>query len=349
MTIVTVDQLDLAAQTSLEFHMNKMKVKRQNEQERPLYDDLVRAKKNFPGGKDFLTERVTFEYVTTTQGVVNDSSVSYGNPAKMATAYYPWKIVHAGITVSHHELLKNGINVVDSLTGEKTTPITGRDAFALADILDYKVGDLLGGWEEDLDKTFWGDGTSDGAKMPGIRSIIVDNPAASVTVGGIDQAQQPKWRNYAHLNINTTTPSNQNIVIALQKGFRQMRKHAKAGVKHKIYAGSDFIDAYHDEIRAKGTYTDRGFMSQIDPSMPEGGKFSNQGIKYTPTLDDLGLSKYCFVLDMNSINFRVVDNNWMKMHHPARPAEKYTLYKAITAVGGITCNQRNTSGVFSIL
>jgi hypothetical protein len=36
------------------------------------------------------------------------------------------------------------------------------------------------------------------------------------------------------------------------------------------------------------------------------------------------------------------------MHNPARPADKYVLYRAKTWVGGLVARQRNTSGVYAI-
>lgn len=38
----------------------------------------------------------------------------------------------------------------------------------------------------------------------------------------------------------------------------------------------------------------------------------------------------------------------MKRHNPARPADKYVMYRALTWVGGLVCRQRNANGVYSI-
>jgi hypothetical protein len=44
----------------------------------------------------------------------------------------------------------------------------------------------------------------------------------------------------------------------------------------------------------------------------------------------------------------VMEGEDMKKHNPARPADKYVLYRAQTWTGGLVCRQRNTSGVYSI-
>jgi hypothetical protein len=70
---------------------------------------------------------------------------------------------------------------------------------------------------------------------------------------------------------------------------------------------------------------------------------------YDPLLDDLGRSKYGYVLDMKNINLWAMEGEWMKNHTPARPPEKYVMYRAITCTGGMCAGQLNTSGVYSIL
>jgi len=66
-------------------------------------------------------------------------------------------------------------------------------------------------------------------------------------------------------------------------------------------------------------------------------------------LDDLSKSKYCYALDLDAIRLRPMDGEWMKKHTPARPPEKYVLYRALTSTGGLIANQLNTSGVYAIL
>jgi hypothetical protein len=71
-------------------------------------------------------------------------------------------------------------------------------------------------------------------------------------------------------------------------------------------------------------------------------------VQYEPQLDDLGYAKYGYVLDLNAIKWQPMQNEEMRTHNPERPPEKYVLYRAVTTTGGITANQLNTSGVYSI-
>ena len=69
---------------------------------------------------------------------------------------------------------------------------------------------------------------------------------------------------------------------------------------------------------------------------------------YDPTLDDNSQSKYGYVLDCKTIMPMVMEGEDMKQHNPARPEDKYVIYRAVTWTGGLICNQRNANGVYSI-
>ena len=69
-------------------------------QERPLYDALRSAQKNFPGGKANISLPVKGEFATTVQGFSHDDTVNYVNPANIKRVQYPWREHHGGITLT---------------------------------------------------------------------------------------------------------------------------------------------------------------------------------------------------------------------------------------------------------
>lgn len=156
------------------------------------------------------------------------------------------------------------------------------------------------------------------------------------------------WRNRARLAVDSSTPSNQNLVNALQTDFRQLRRYGK-GPTH-LFAGSDFMAAFEAELRNKGNYTLEGWAKngKIDASIADIA-FKGLEIVYTPQLDDLSRSKYMYALDLDAIQLRPMEGEWEKMHTPARPPEKYVMYRAMTSTGGLIAKQLNTSEVISIL
>ncbi len=119
--------------------------------------------------------------------------------------------------------------------------------------------------------------------------------------------------------------------------------------EHMMFAGSDFLDALEKELRVNGTYTQNGWSSSgaIDVSVAD-SNFKGVTINYDPTLDDEGEAKLLYTLDMNAIRPMYMDGERDKRHSPSRPHDKYVMYRAVTDVLGLVCNQRNTSGIISI-
>lgn len=344
----TVRELEFAANSALEFYMNKGSVADQAIQNKPLLKKLRSNAKSFPGGKDNISVAVQGQYPSSFQGFVADDEVTYGNPTEVKRAIYPWKLVHDGIKVTMHELLKDGISIVDTTSGKNTSEHSKRDLTVLVNMFENKISTFKEGNDKAFNLMCWRNGTQDPKLVPGVTSFIVDDPTAAVNVGGLDQATNTWWRNYAALNINASTPSNQNLTNALQKAWRQMMRYANTTPQWEFYCGSDFLEAYEKERREKGTYSLDGFMGgQQDNGMAD-TFFKKIPMQYDPTLDDEGKSKFGYLIDHAQVKLMPIDGEDNKNHSPARPEDKYVLYRAMTWVGGLVCTQRNTSGVFSI-
>jgi hypothetical protein len=136
------------------------------------------------------------------------------------------------------------------------------------------------------------------------------------------------------------------VVNTLRTEYRQLRRFG--GNPNLWLAGSDWLDRMELEAKAKGNYTDTGWAQsgRMDMSVADMA-FKGNAVEYDPTLDDLGLAKYLFVLDTRRLFPKVVDGENMKKHSPARPENKYTFYRAVTWVGGLICSQRNAHGVYA--
>jgi len=321
--------------------------KDQTLQDRPLFDALTKAPKTFGAGKDNITARVSGSFDVTMEGYAHDDEQNYSNPATLKQAQTPWREVGAGISTTLTELKKYGVTVVDSMNSARTTTHSDAEMAALVDVIEYKNSQLNEGARRSLAEMFWRDGTQDAKAIPGILSFILDSPSTGTTFG-IDRAANSWWRNRASLAIDSSTASNQNLVNTLQKEFRQLRRYA-ASPKHVFLAGSDFMDAFEKELRSKGNYTLEGWANQkmIDASVADIA-FKGIKIQYEPLLDDLSRAKYGYVLDMSAIKLWQMEGEWMKNHTPARPPEKYVMYRAITCTGAILASQLSSSGVYSI-
>ena len=343
----TVQELENIANATLDHHLDRGKIYSQTIQDKPLLNMFDKKAKTFPAGKEFLTVRVKGEYTTTIQGFSHDDSVSYSNPANIKMATFPYKRIHSGIEVTFDELQRNGISISETTTGRGESRHSDREVTALADLLDDKVEDMMEGRARGMNGMFWRDGTQDSELVPGIKSFILTNPTSATIVGGIDQSTNTWWRNRVSLNLSTASPQNSTIAQALQVEFRQLKRYGSP--KHMLFAGSSFLDALEKELRYNGTYTDNGWAGKgsIDISIAD-TEFKGMVINYDPTLDDEGEAKYLYIIDTAAIYPMYMDGERNKRHSPARPHDKYVMYRAITDVVGLVCRQRNTSGIVTI-
>jgi hypothetical protein len=343
----TVAEVENIANSTLDFYLERRKVEAQTLQDKPLLKAMRAAEKTFPGGKELLTGAAKFDYTTTIQGFENDDEVDYANPTNTKRYSYPWKLIHSGIQFSMHECAKDGISISDTTNGKGESEHSDRELTALVNILEEKFDDMMEGTDRGFNEMYWADGSADPKLVPGVTSFVLNDPTSATVVGGIDQSSNTGWRNRASLALDASTPSNNVVTTKLQKEYRQLRRYG--GNPTLWLAGSDFIEALEKELRASGTYTQDGFMSKgkTDTGMAD-ISFKRNAIMYDPTLDDLGKSKYLYVLDPKVFQPWVVDGENMKKHFPARPENKYVFYRAMTWMGGLVCKKRNALGVYSI-
>ena len=331
---------------AIDFHAEKGKVKAQSKQDKPLLEFLKGRDKPFPGGKDYITVRAKGIYSTTPMGLSGDDTVTYGNPTNIKTASYPWMFIHSGIQFTKHELAKAGITVTDT-NGSNTSSKTDAEMIQLADVMEDKLDDMEEGTDRGMNVMYWRDGTQDALEIPGITSFILNDPTTATVVAGIDQSANSWWRNRASLAMTATTASDLNVTNILQREVRQLRRYG--GRPTKGLAGSDFLEWMEKELRSKGNFTQEGWAKtgKIDMGTAD-IVFKGIEFEYDPTLDDLSKAKYLYLLDPKTIIKRTVTGEDWQRHTPSRPEDKYVFYRAKTYMGGLTCNQRNANGVYSI-
>jgi hypothetical protein len=136
----------------------------------------------------------------------------------------------------------------------------------------------------------------------------------------------------------------------MDKEVRQRGKYKNGSTKWRYFCGSDFIDAYKFELRSNGYYSQTGWDGgNSDGSMPD-PKHGGLPLEWDPTMDDLGLNKRCYAIDMGKTGLRLMymDGQRMKKHNPARPYDRMTLYNGLSMTGLMIAKQLNTSGVYDI-
>ena len=173
------------------------------------------------------------------------------------------------------------------LNSASTSNHSGRDATVLANLLEDKLDDMMEGYSRGMNDLLYGDGSGSAAALAGIRSIILDNPAATgSTVGGLSTVSNTWWRNRANVAISTTA-TGQELIETLHTEMRQLKRFG--GKPSLALCGSAFLDRLADELRRNGNYSNTGFARYQDISMGE-ITYNGMVFQYDPTLDDLTIT-----------------------------------------------------------
>jgi hypothetical protein len=350
----TAGELTNIANAAMDYFV-KGKAFAQSIQEKPLLNALINKQETFPGGKGKISIPVQFDYDTSSfAGYTHNDTVTYTNPANLKRAEYAWKEIHAGISLTLTELKHDGISVVDSLSSKGTSNHSERDLTVLTGLLDNKLADMAEGWTREFDKMLHLDGTQDAKEVAGIAHLISSDGVTGLApttgvVGGIDRATTALWRNRSFTGTNkiTASASTQALTKALRKELRQLRRYG--GTPDLVICGSQFLEALETEIHEKGTYTQNGFAKGVndigmtDIFMQGVGRFI-----YDPALDDNAKSKFAYFIDTKNVKLKVMEGEDRKTHNPARPANQYVLYRAMTWTGGLVARQLNGCGVYEV-
>lgn len=343
----TEAELANIANASLDFYM-KGPALEQSLQDRPLLDKLLSDSVSFPGGKEFIRKNVKGEYTTEFQGYSHDMQVGYQNPANIKQTQWKWYELHEGISVTESELKVDGISITDEF-GENQSEHSEREMTAITGLMQDKMNDLVEGGMRSLNLIAWRDGTQDSLVFPGMQHIISGSPTTGI-LAGIDRAANSWWRNRARVGSSKVTASDtsQTLLRTIQDDILQLRRYG--GKPNLWLGGSTAFNKLTLELRAKGNPTFTNFTTK--GAMEGGqGEIAIMGLGtfvYDPTLDDLSLQDYMYMVDRRHLKLFVMEGEKMKKRAPARPYDRYVLYRAITLTGCMGADQLNCHEVMQV-
>lgn len=350
----TAAELTNITNSALDHYMDRGKVHSQFIQNKPMLKAFDEAAGTFPGGKEFVSLAVKAgQGGLALTGYTHDDQVSYGNPTPVRRINFPWREHFIGMGLTHTELKHDGITVIENGGSQRTSEKDGREEQALANILEEKIEVMAEDYAVSLDGLIHGDGSSDAKALAGIRAFILDDPDTGST-GGLSRVTNSWWQNRARTaagsTVITSTPANGGALLqVLQSEQRQLDRYA-SNRKSRKFAGSDFIGALEVELRANGQYTRQGWMSggvKADGAMPA-VTFDGVTIEYDPTLDNLGLAKRMYDIDMSAIKLLYMSGEKMKKANPARPHDRFVMYQGMSTTAVMVCKRLNSSGVYDI-
>lgn len=323
--------------------------------ERPLLAKLMKGKKTFPGGKQFITEQVRFQYDSNFQWYFGDDSVTYNRKDTVRQTQFPWAGAHDGFSLNEDLLLANGITVTDN-SGPSTN--SGAEMLQLTNLFEENIETLRLGFEESLDYDLHLDGSQDAKSIAGLDLLIALDPTTG-TVGGIDRATNEWWRNNA---VSGST----EIVEDMEKMWRDCTLNG--GRPDFILAGANFVDAFRvaakDEISRYTILKTSGQNAQMDPSIEAqatstGLHFQGVPIVWDPTFEMLdganagssattAYSDRCYMINTKHMTLRPAAGHDMVARKPDRMYNDYIWYWGLTFKGALTINRSNCHGVISI-
>ncbi|GAB3054132.1 hypothetical protein GCM10027214_16780 [Stenotrophomonas tumulicola] len=323
--------------------------------DRPLANWLIRNKKDSIFGNGVFNEKIRYTNDSNYQNYSGDDQVTYNR--KKTTRLAPYQAYEAfdGFTLNETELANNGI----ILTDDRNAVMTEAEKIQIVNILTENRTTLKDGFQENWDIEVHMDGSTNPKAVPGLDALVSTTPAVG-TVGGIDAAATPYWRNWADMGISTATAG--NLIQRMETLWRKTIAYGKMGAPDFIPMGSEMYDALQaDALKVMGRQITIGPSSSgggvtLDPTTKE-LRFKNVLVVWDPTfdaLDDLvGVianpwKKRGYFLNSKTIKLRPVQGRWMISRTPPRVYDRHTHYFGVTAHYGLTMKKRNSNAVFSI-
>lgn len=352
----TSEEIATAGKTSLDFYMKNNPID-QIAIERPLLRKLNEKKKTFPGGKQYAVEQLRKSYGSNFQWFNGSKVVTYNKRKNIEQAQFPWRSAHDGFALDEDRLIQNGITIIEG----KTKTASGAEVLQLTNLLEEENEALRLGFEEKFDQQLHLDGTADADSLVGLDALVSLTPAVG-TVGGINAATDPYWRNHAATGLTTTTTTG-TILDLMEIGHRACIRNG--GMPDFYLAGSAFIDGFRNfMLKTYGRINYGG----VEQKKIEGGGGHNEGTRtglyfhnvefiWDPVFAELDAAyapvipweKRFYMLNMRHLSLRPVDGQDMITRKPPRAYDKYEYYWGLTWRGALCTNRRNAQAVFSLV
>jgi hypothetical protein len=340
----------------LDFYVKKGPLM-QTMQERPLLAMLESGKETFPAGKDLISGAVQGTVMSDTAGFfagyAEDDALTFQQPDNILRYSFSWYELNAGFKLSWTEMKKDGITVGDN---SKMSEHSGADAVRIAgSLFKARLANYVESWARSMNDMCWRDGSQDAKAVPGVLSILTDVPNAGTT-GGLERATYTWWRHRARLGALAVTANtgpkiassatDQTLTKTLRSELRQLRRYG--GRPNKALCGSGFIEKLENEVAEKGIYTQEGFVNKgkTDLGMAEISLRGLGTFEYDPTLDDLGYTNRCYIMDTRHLKLRPMVGEENKLLEPERPYNYAAYFRTMTWTGGLIADQLNCHGVY---
>lgn len=317
--------------------------------DRPLLQWLNAKKKNFPGAKQYVVEKLRTTNDSNFQWFAPDGQVSYNRKRTLNKANFAWGSAHDGFGLTEEELLQNYISVTDN--AQNAQPTTD-ETKQFVNLIKENTETLKLGFNEKFDYALHLDGTQDAEAIPGLDAIVSTTPTTGI-VGGINRASAVYWRNQASTGIAATT----GVLTSEMNKIWLACQRIGGSKPDKIIAGTKFITAYRTELLATQRVDVTGKIGGL--ALDAGAQdlyFMGVKVEWDPVMDDLQAAlnptinwdKRCYFLNSKTIKLRPAEGQDMVGRKPPRAYDRYTHYWGVTWRGAMTTVNPGANAVLSV-
>lgn len=251
---------------------------------------------------------------------VSDSEV-------LTAALYDWKQANANIVISGLQMRNNSGSTQKKHNLLKSKMLNGEITM-----------------KNNVAKSIFSDGTGNGGKeLTGLQALVSDNPASS-TVGGIDAAENPFWRNQAY-SLSTdggveADAAPADVLAAMDEMMLRTTRNSER--PDLIVASADFYKLYKQATQSiKRIVEEKG--TQIGDASFTAVEYEGVPVVY----DSFCPASHMYFLNTNYLKLRAHKDAYFTLDKERLPVNQDAKVFPMIFQGNLTCSNRNLQGVIT--
>lgn len=228
-----------------------------------------------------------------------------------------------------------------SISGLEQIQNAGKEA--IIDLLESRIKNAERTFINNLGADCYSDGTADGGKQIGGLTLLVSDAAATGTVGGINAANWPFWRN---VTFDATTDggaaaASQNIQSYMNRVYLSLVRQAEA--PDLIVADNNYYRLYWESLQAIQRI---GSASETASAGYPALKYMNADVIYDGGLEGSCPADHMYFLNTNYIFFRPHSSrNIVPLPGDRVAINQDAMVKLMAFAGNMTVSNRRMQGV----
>jgi hypothetical protein len=207
-------------------------------------------------------------------------------------------------------------------------------------LIDQKVQNGKQSMFAVINRQMYSDGTGNGSKDIGGLALLVSSTPTTGTVGGINRATFPFWRNRQTAGTKTTAAFD-NLRGAMRTVYNNTSKGAYEEHPQWFIGDQTSFEGYESTLTVNERFTDK--------SSGDGG-FKNEVLKFKGakiTFDEDAPAATMYVLNGRNLKFRYLV--WAKAFPPVDPANQTAEIVKLMTIGNMSINNPRRLGVITAI